>query len=635
MENATSSVPDAKAMSEAELFAKSRQTTVATKWTASLHKVFPRTRLGRADYIVGSAFVAVCFVLFFHVDIWGVGWDSLNYIFGHALDFYENCKRIRGGGQNMDNTPYPPTIYLIFSLWLYPLKMLKLLTGPESFPHHLTYWLKVLTTLVYLGSGVVFYRISLAYSDNRGSAKYVAAAWLTMPLALFSQFIFSQYDVFYVLLTLVGFLAFLRRWLVTASLCFGVAITFKYFPAFVFLPLLLFYEKRIRRIAVYCMVFLLPTLFIDLMYAHSSAFIEGVLHHSAIDRIYAATINSGFMGYWSVYTLPASVAVLCGISYFTEPSDETHMRTAAYFWLVSSILPFLLIIWHPQWVMFFAAPIVLTSMLSRDREKFLFLDLVGMFLFVATVSLIFRDNVDTAMFQGAMFGLDFDNAYLMAQLFEWFGTRSENVFYSGFCAYLVLQPALKYRALLREDAVIGPDAINYGNVRRSLYVGLLFFLIPASFALYKDMSGHLHVVQNQPYVAFDDFGELAGNRPFEQTFVAEGRTIENLAVALKTSDHAIGTSFLVEILDGGGRKIAGTKQTVASSSQWLYYDIQVKSIGVLKDAQYRIRLTSPGYAHESDITWVATLADSYKKGQAFVNGVPKDSDFLFRIVFAK
>ena len=637
MQNAATSGPDLKTitLSEAELVNTARQSVVSARWSANFEKLFPSKRLGKADYILGSVFIAACFVLFFHVDMWGAGWDSLNYIFGHPLDFYENCKRIRGGGQNMVGTPYPPTIYVIFAFWLYPLKLLKLLSGPETFPHPLTYWLKVLTTLAYLGSAAVFYRISLEYSRNRESAKYAAAAWLTMPLALFSEFIFSQYDIFYVLLTLAGFLMFLRRRLAMASLYFGVAITFKYFPAFVFLPLLFFYEKRIYRIAIYCLIFLFPTLLIDLMYGHSPAFVEGVLHHSAIDRIYAATIDSGFMGYWGVYTLPASVAVLCGISYFAEPSDETHMTTAAFLWLVSSIMPFLLIIWHPQWVMFFAAPIILTSMLSRQREKLLVLDIVGMFLFVATVVLIFRDNVDAVMFQGAMFGFDFENAYLMAQLFEWFGTRSLDVFYSGFCAYLVLQIVLKYRLLVREETVITPIAVNYDNVRRNLYIGLMIFIIPASFAIYKDMTGHLHVVQNQDYPTLDDFGELAGEKPFEQTFVAEGRTIEYLALGMKTSAHAIGTSFLVEILDANGHKIAQSKETVTTSSQWLNHDIRFESIPVLKDAQYKIRLTSPGYAHESDITWLATPADSYKSGHAVVDGVSRNSDFLFRIVFAK
>ena len=636
-QNAASSRSDASANSVAQtdFINGSRRGFALTKWSQTVETLFPSERLAKADYFLAAGFVAACFVLFFHDDIWGAGWDSLNYIFGHPLDFYDNCKRIRGGGQTMVGTPYPPTIYFIFACWLYPLKLLGLVTGPETFPHYLTYWLKVLTSVAYFGSALVFYRICQEYSHNRETAKYAAAAWLAMPLALFSQFIFSQYDIFYVILTLAGFLVFLRRRLAMASCYFGLAITFKYFPAFVFLPLLLFYEKRIYRIASYCLIFIAPTLLINLMYGHSPAFVEGVLHHAAIDRIYAATIDSGFMGYWTVYTLPASVAVLCGISYFAEPSDESHMRIAALIWLTSSVFPFLLIIWHPQWVMFLAAPIIFSSMLIKQREKFLLLDIAGMFLFVATVSLIFRDNVDAAMFQGTTFGLHFENAYLMAQMFEWFGSRSLNVFYSGFCAYLVLQLVLKFRPMIEEKSFISPDAINYGNVRRSLYVGLLIFVLPASFAIYEDVASHLHVLQNQNYKEVDDFGEGSGSKHLDKTFIAVGRAIEELSITMKTSVHAIGTSFLVEILDANDRNIAQSKETVTSSSQFLNYDIGFESVPVLRDRQYKIRLTSPGYSHESEIAWVASSSKSYNRGQAFVDGAAKNADFLFRIVFAR
>jgi hypothetical protein len=211
-----------------------------------LATLFPSERFGKLDYALAVTFLSLCFALFFHGDLQSMGWDSLNYLFGDVLEFYENCKRIHGGGINMLGTPYPPTVYAIFALWLYPLKLLGLITSPEAFPPILTYWLKALTTLVYIGSGWVFYRIALAYSVNKQRARFFTAAWLTTPLAVFPQFLFSQMDIFYVALTLAGFLMFLRRRLYWAATCFGVAITFKYFPLFAFIPLLLLYDSSVK-----------------------------------------------------------------------------------------------------------------------------------------------------------------------------------------------------------------------------------------------------------------------------------------------------------------------------------------------------------------------------------------------------
>ena len=115
----------------------------------ALGNAFPAHALSVADFVFGGILLCACFVLFFHLDMWGVGWDSLNYLFGSPLEFYENCKRIRGGGENMFGTPYPPSIYAVFALWLYPFKLFGWITNAETLSFYWTYWLKVLTTAVY------------------------------------------------------------------------------------------------------------------------------------------------------------------------------------------------------------------------------------------------------------------------------------------------------------------------------------------------------------------------------------------------------------------------------------------------------------------------------------------------------
>ena len=454
---------------------------------------FPVDRLGRADYIIGLSFLATCFVLFFHRDITGAGSELIKLPFGRPLDFYENCKKIRGGGQHMLGTPYPPSIYVIFALWLYPFKVFGLITGPETFPYYLTFWLKVLTTLVYLASAKIFYQILLEYWPNNKWAEYSAVAWLTMPLALFSQFIFSQYDIFYVILTLAGFLMFLRSGLYRASLLFGIAITFKYFPVFVFVPLLLLYEKRLWRIISYFAIFVAPTLFIYLLYGWSPAFIEGVTHHRSIGRVFAASLD---LGGWRVSLLFASFTILCGLAYFMEVANNARTRAAAYFWLTSSILPFLFLIWHPQWVMFFAPAIVLTTMIDYRHEKFMILDLVGMFFFVGTISLAYQNKVDAVMFRGSMLGFDFENSFLMARLFDRFHDNSLEVFFSGFWGYLLLQVVLKYNLCFYETIDAATYRSNYAHIRQRLYVGLLIFLVPASIAIYKDLKRSENFINN-------------------------------------------------------------------------------------------------------------------------------------------
>lgn len=577
-----------------------------------------------ADYIIGFIFLTACFGFFFHNDIQTTGMHALNYLFGNYLEFYENCKKFLG----LSN--YPPSIYIIFATWLYPFKLLGLITGPEVFSIYLVYWLKLATTIAYIVSGLIFYHVAKLYFLDKEWAKYAAFAWLTMPLALFSQFIFSQYDIFYILLTIAGFLMFLRGKLCRASLFFGLAITFKYFPAFVFLPLLLFYEKRFFKIIFYCAIFAIPTLFIYLLYGHSPDFIKGVMGFSVAGRIFSAFFD---VGGWHVYYLFISFTVLCGLAYFSEIVNESRSYVAAYIWLVASVLPFIFVVWHPQWLIFVTPAIVLTSMLSSKRDKFMFFDLIGMFLFIAATSLYFQDNVDTAMFRGGLFGMkEFKNSYFMAKLFNILKGHSGGAFLSAFSGYLVLQIIIKRDLILQKTMNLSLKQINYDNIRRNFYIGSLIFILPACFCIYKSYH-HVGFLINHE-VSGNSYGELLKNRSFEQTFIAKGKKIKVVGLFLATYIRSNSGHVLMELIDRDGKILSRVEKSALDLKDNAWADFVVKPpVAVSKNAQYKIRLTSLDGAPGNSITWWASPKKSYAEGESRVDGVLQEADFGFRVAF--
>lgn len=589
-----------------------------------LRSPFPKNAIGSADLVLGSGLLATCFLFFYHDDIWVAGWHSLYYIVGGPLEFYENCKHSPVGIV----ATYPPPAYLLLALWLYPLKLLGLITTASSFPYHWVYWLKALTTLTYVSSGAVFHKITKMYSSTREWSNYATAVYLAMPLALFSQFLFCQLDVFYVLFTLAGVLMFMRGKVGVASLYFGLSVTFKYFPALVYFPLLFLHEKRISRIAINSLIFILPTIVIDLAYRESPAFIEGVRHFEVLNRVYAATFDPGLEGFWKVYVLPAVIVVICVHAYFTDLTAESRLQRMAYYWLLSSILPFMFILWHPQWLIFCAPPLVLTTLLHRNQERFVLLDLVGMFLFVGAVSLTFQNNVDAAMFRGPRLGLQFTNWYWMADAFEWFNDRSRNVFYTGFFAYLVSQLVLKRELLFIGTATVLSE-VDYNNVRLYFYVGLAIFLVPMSFVIHKDLATNIVILQNY---GFEKYGSLARSKTFEQTFVATGKAIKQLRLPLETGSWSQSGDLEVKLLDSAGRTVAAKVEHISGSQEYSFHRFSWGSLAVTENGLYRIQVTSPT---NTDISWWASRKDSYKGGQAIVDGVPEDWEFGFVIVFTR
>ncbi len=213
----------------------------------AIRSLFPTSRLTRADYFIGGVVLLFCYFFFQQADLYLIGWSSLNYLFGNPLSFYDNCKHFMSLDASV-TASYPPTTFAIFAAWLYPFKLFGLIKSPTYFPIYLVYWLKLLTSIVYVLTGICFYKITQIYNSNHVWGKYVTWLWLTMPLALFSQFIIGQCDIFYIFLTLISFFYFLKGRIYLPSFLFGLSITLKYFPLFVFLSILLLVEKKFIKL---------------------------------------------------------------------------------------------------------------------------------------------------------------------------------------------------------------------------------------------------------------------------------------------------------------------------------------------------------------------------------------------------
>jgi hypothetical protein len=240
------------------------------------------------------------------------------------------------------------------------------------------------------------------------------------------------------------------------------------------------------------------------------------------------------------------------------------------------------------------------------------------------------------MFQGDLVGINSHNAFPMANLFEWFGDRSVNMFYSGFCAYLILQIVLKYR-MWSHRPLWGEG--DFGAIRRNMYAGLSIFLVPAAFAVHRDVADKLVEIDSEKLFAGQaEFGEVAGQRVFEQTFLADGRAIRQVSLVVGASPVAGANhdSYVMEVLDDTGQRIVQSEGVVIAGVEGAgWRDFTFESISVVKNGRYRIRVTSPAHSSGRGVVWFTSAPDSYRSGQAIVDGIARDADFVFRIVFSK
>ena len=127
--------------------------------------LFPTNKLFWLDYLISGLLFLFILFFFFHQDLYITTFHSLNYLLGGPFDFYDNCKRILSAGK-VAAANYPPSIFLSFSLCLYPFKLLCLIKSPRFLSLYFVYWTKLLCILFYLSSAV-FYKITQLYHQNK------------------------------------------------------------------------------------------------------------------------------------------------------------------------------------------------------------------------------------------------------------------------------------------------------------------------------------------------------------------------------------------------------------------------------------------------------------------------------------
>jgi len=339
--------------------------------------------------------------------------------------------------------------------------------------------------------------------DRAGNSNALAAIWATSPLAVYSQFLFGQYDIFTTLLMMLGIRAWLRGHLWWFTGLMAVAVTFKYFPIFVFFPLLMLVEKRLERLAAYTVAFGIPMALVVLPFRHSAAFKSGVLGFQAASRVTNLNLTVGFLSFNLLYI---GWFFLCCFAYLQRPrNDRERFQWGLFLSLTSLSLLFSLVIWHPQWLIIMT-PLVALAIVTHPRaNELIVLDFVRSISFTALIAIFFLNNADQRLLVfGALGSLmpaltDPDHA---ATLMSVAGFRPQHIlmWHGAFVAITLALAASTWPR--REDpepdssaadknslTVSESEPVNIHLLRLRFYVGVGVFVIPALIAFVKTTSG--------------------------------------------------------------------------------------------------------------------------------------------------
>jgi hypothetical protein len=340
-------------------------------------------RLNRAekpelvDWLLFGIVALFAFASFLHGDVRAVNrrWVELidALLKGRFFDFHQYTIE----KSTMQVPSYDVLIYIIFALWNSPLYIIKNVFNVDIFTSYpcLLYF-KSMLPFFSAGSAWMLYKICLLMNIKKDAAKWAVFLFFTSAYFFIPVLVIAQYDIICLFFILTGFYFYLKDNTKLFILFFAIAMPLKFFPIFIFIPLVLLKEKRISRIVINCGLSFSLLIVLRLLFpGHSSVPVE--------DDLFGRMTTSQLKIFTWAPSLPVFLiiyALVCAYCYYKTPrSPEDKNKLSSYVCLFIYLTLSMSIAFHPYWIVFASPFAVLVIVQNLDKLKLnLLLDAGGM-----------------------------------------------------------------------------------------------------------------------------------------------------------------------------------------------------------------------------------------------------------------
>lgn len=441
------------------------------------------------DIILTAILLIFCYFSFMQSDLLITANRSF-LMHTNFFDFYDACfEWTQDYGAN-----YLPSTFLMFAIWNLPLRLFGRVPASLSTNALLNnMWFKMLPVLFYFATAVVIYKICILAGFGEKKAKICKYAFIVSPIAVFSQFIFSQYDIFTVFFMLLGVLYYLKQDKPKFVMFFAIAITFKYQALVYFVVFLLLVEKRIWAIIRDVVLVLIPLIIELAIYYPSIYFRKSVLGFSAVKYVEAG-VDVG--GQAPISLLLVVITILMTVAYVKKVKDHKIELFQWCLFLANGIsfAFFGFTKFHPQWLLL-TVPFMVMSILENKNTKFLLIlqNLYIIVLYVMTVQ-IWPNNVDQQVFANSVFKSFMPSSWAirMNDILKF-----DNVSYLFTCMWVLLLVyfIFSYPKFQQKDITV-VEKETMGNIRIPFVLGVVLWAVPAFICLNSAIKGEHMVVEN-------------------------------------------------------------------------------------------------------------------------------------------
>lgn len=484
-----------------------------------------RESVSTLDWVSLGVLSFFCFICYQHEDIRITGGNSIAYLNGHILDFYDyNSTKIGG-------TNYLPTTYILFAIWNIPIRVLGLIKEPTMEVGALIrMWYKLGTFLLFLATAYILYKICIEKAVPQKQAIMAAFLFLSNPIAIYSELIFGQYDIITAFFMCLGFYYFLKEDRKKFVLSFAVALTCKYFALLIFVPLLLLKEKNtwkiIRDMLGVASLFIVETLFC----ITSEVFRTGIFGFQATNHIFQVSLNNGFQ---KISLVVVFWVLICAFAYFKELKDEEWFAWSIYLSCGVMFLCFGLSLWNPQWLLMAVPFLTLGMVFNRKTDIYLLLDLLMYVIYILFVVNFWPRWCDQNLFDGGIFrrfvhGIVSKNLAMMDIMIF----KDKDLLFSAFTAVL-----LAYVVFLHPKRMCRPESackkMQKGILRLRYIGGCCIFIIPSLICLAYNLTFPRIIYESDKDIT-KIVGPMRETDVYEQVFQAKEKTISGITIMFGT-----------------------------------------------------------------------------------------------------
>lgn len=322
-----------------------------------IQKVKDTSFVSKIDWLLFAIISSILFACFIYADMLYTVSHANNMLTallsGHFLGAYEINYNFPVDGI-LSMVCYDLPIYAIFIVWNFPLWLIQKFFSVDIINSFLCLlWMKGLLVVFLFGCSIVLKNILKYLKVKDNLIKWAILIFVSSPLVFSSLFILSQYDIIPLFFMLLGVYAYMKKDYKKFLLWFAIAIPFKIFAIFAFIPLVLLKEKKILKILLNLFVGSAILIFSKILSSFMPYYAEStsVFNDGMLGKLLSTSQLPINLGLASLFII--AYLFLCIYCYVKElKSDEEINKFSTYIPFASFSLLFLLIAYHPYWLIY-------------------------------------------------------------------------------------------------------------------------------------------------------------------------------------------------------------------------------------------------------------------------------------------